>query len=118
MGTRVEKIENSCWPSLSNKAFVPFRLYEKMIAHRALAAATSRAYAKRSMSDAPKMHKAKDVWRQIEATRPKDDHPHNVFHPPYNKVTAFVLVFGAFAFGYGSMYAGMRHQQYKQGYWK
>jgi len=73
---RVEKIEFSCWPSLSNKAFVPFRLYEKMIAHRALAAATSRAYAKRSMSDAPKMHKAKDVWRQIEATRPKDDHPH------------------------------------------
>ena len=33
--------------------------------------------AQRSMSTAtPKTHKAKDVWAQIEATRPKDPHPH------------------------------------------
>eukprot|EP00548_Thalassiothrix_antarctica_P007754 CAMPEP_0194132302 /NCGR_PEP_ID=MMETSP0152-20130528/2806_1 /TAXON_ID=1049557 /ORGANISM="Thalassiothrix antarctica, Strain L6-D1" /LENGTH=88 /DNA_ID=CAMNT_0038827309 /DNA_START=33 /DNA_END=296 /DNA_ORIENTATION=- len=88
-----------------------------MISRRALTVVTSRACAKRSMSDAPKMHKAKDVWASIEATRPKDDHPHNVFHPPYNKFVAAFLVGGVVVFGYGSMYMGMRHQQYKQGYW-
>jgi hypothetical protein len=42
----------------------------------------------------------------------------NVFHPPYNKVAAGAMVFSIVFLGYGSMYYGMRHQQYKQGYWK
>lgn len=88
-----------------------------MIARRAVARVVSNAH--RSMSTAtPKTHKAKDVWAQIEATRPKDPHPHNVFHPPYNKVSSAILVASILVAGYGSMYMGMRHQQYKQGYWK
>ena len=46
-----------------------------MIARRAVARFASNA--QRNMSTAPpKTHKAKDVWVQIEATRPKDPHPH------------------------------------------
>jgi hypothetical protein len=46
-----------------------------MIARRAVVRVVSNAH--RSMSTAtPKTHKAKDVWAQIEATRPKDPHPH------------------------------------------
>lgn len=70
------------------------------------------------MSDAPRMHKAKDVWKDMVATRPVDHHPHNVFEPPYSKVTAAVGILSILGLGYGSMYMGMRHQQYKQGYWK
>mmetsp|Transcript_830 Transcript_830/g.994 ORF Transcript_830/g.994 Transcript_830/m.994 type:complete len:93 (-) Transcript_830:2677-2955(-) len=87
-------------------------------ARRSLAITSSRVCSKRQMSDGPKLHKAKDVWAQLEGTRPKDPHPHNVFHPPYNMGVAAALVGGVVAFGYGSMYMGMRHQQIKQGYWK
>jgi hypothetical protein len=40
--------------------------------------AISRTGAKRAMSDTPgpKMHKAKDAWKTIHATRPVDPHPH------------------------------------------
>jgi hypothetical protein len=41
-----------------------------------------------------------------------------VFHPPYSKVTAAFGVITVVSLGYGAMYMGMRHQQYKQGYWK
>eukprot|EP00979_Chaetoceros_neogracilis_P017329 scaffold10203_cov272-Chaetoceros_neogracile.AAC.28 len=82
--------------------------------------AISRTGAKRAMSDTPgpKMHKAKDAWKTIHATRPVDPHPHNVFHPPYNKVTSAVAVCSVVGLGYGVMYSGLRHQQKKQGYWK
>jgi hypothetical protein len=33
------------------------------------------------MSDAPKMHKAKDVWKDMVATRPVDPHPHVSIFP-------------------------------------
>ena len=38
----------------------------------------SRMGARRTMSDSagPKMHKAKDAWKTINATRPVDPHPH------------------------------------------
>lgn len=38
----------------------------------------TRAVSRRAMSDAagPKMHKAKDVWKQLETTRPPVGHPH------------------------------------------
>mmetsp|Transcript_18636 Transcript_18636/g.17945 ORF Transcript_18636/g.17945 Transcript_18636/m.17945 type:complete len:94 (+) Transcript_18636:61-342(+) len=76
--------------------------------------------ARRAMSDTPgpRMHKAKDAWAQIKNTRPVDPHPHNVFHPPYNPVAAGVGVVTVIFLGYGFMHNGMRHQQYKQGYWK
>lgn len=46
-------------------------------ARRAVVQAAARAQARcMSTAAAPKTHKAKDVWRQIEATRPKDPHPH------------------------------------------
>ena len=49
--------------------------HRTMIARRAVLRLASTT--PRSMSTAtPKTHKAKDVWAQIEATRPKDDHPH------------------------------------------
>mmetsp|Transcript_26703 Transcript_26703/g.37635 ORF Transcript_26703/g.37635 Transcript_26703/m.37635 type:complete len:89 (-) Transcript_26703:299-565(-) len=73
--------------------------------------------AKRSMSDGPKMHKA-SAWQKLEATRPVDPHPHPVFEPPFNPVASGALVFGCVVAGYGVIYNGMRHQQYKQGYWK
>lgn len=51
------------------------RTHLTMIARRAVARFAPNA--QRSMSTAtPKTHKAKDVWTQIEATRPKDPHPH------------------------------------------
>mmetsp|Transcript_11830 Transcript_11830/g.17941 ORF Transcript_11830/g.17941 Transcript_11830/m.17941 type:complete len:91 (-) Transcript_11830:351-623(-) len=80
----------------------------------------SRMVSKRAMSSAggPKLHKAKDAWQTIAATRPVDPHPHNVFHPPYNKVTVGCMIAGVLTAGYGSMYYGMWHQQKKQGYWK
>mmetsp|Transcript_2022 Transcript_2022/g.3212 ORF Transcript_2022/g.3212 Transcript_2022/m.3212 type:complete len:92 (-) Transcript_2022:302-577(-) len=77
--------------------------------------------AKRTMSAAakaePKMHKA-DAWKELTAKRPVDPHPHPTFEPPYNKVGIACGVVGVITAGYGSMYFGMRHQQYKQGYWK
>lgn len=36
----------------------------------------SRMGAKRVMSTGPRLHKAKDAWQSIEATRPVDPHPH------------------------------------------
>ena len=36
----------------------------------------TRVGAKRTMSTTPKMHKAKDVWKQLESTRPPEGHPH------------------------------------------
>jgi hypothetical protein len=39
----------------------------------------SRVGAKRTMSTTPKMHKAKDVWKQLESTRPPQGHPHVSF---------------------------------------
>jgi hypothetical protein len=41
-----------------------------------------------------------------------------VFEPPYNGVVVGAAVVGVICTGYGLMYFGMRHQQYKQGYWK
>mmetsp|Transcript_15003 Transcript_15003/g.25451 ORF Transcript_15003/g.25451 Transcript_15003/m.25451 type:complete len:91 (-) Transcript_15003:108-380(-) len=89
-------------------------MYSRRVISRAVAGLAS----KRTMSAAPKSHRAKDVWAELEATRPKEDHPHLVFHPPYDNVTVFIGVASCVLFGYGSMYYGMRHQQYKQGYWK
>mmetsp|Transcript_7838 Transcript_7838/g.14126 ORF Transcript_7838/g.14126 Transcript_7838/m.14126 type:complete len:91 (-) Transcript_7838:275-547(-) len=73
----------------------------------------------RAMSDSagPKLHRAKDAWKVIEATRPVS-HAHLCFEPPYSPVTSAIMVGGILCIGYGSMYFGMRHQQYKQGYWK
>eukprot|EP00559_Dactyliosolen_fragilissimus_P005729 CAMPEP_0184855268 /NCGR_PEP_ID=MMETSP0580-20130426/566_1 /TAXON_ID=1118495 /ORGANISM="Dactyliosolen fragilissimus" /LENGTH=91 /DNA_ID=CAMNT_0027349741 /DNA_START=39 /DNA_END=311 /DNA_ORIENTATION=+ len=84
-----------------------------------LATTVSRIGSKRAMSQSaePRMHKAKDVWVKIKETRPPEGHPHNVFHPPYNKVAAGVGVVSIVVTGYGTMYYGMSHQQYKQGYW-
>lgn len=44
--------------------------------------AVSRVGAKRAMSEStgPRMHKAKDVWANLEATRPKEGHPHVSFN--------------------------------------
>jgi hypothetical protein len=42
----------------------------------------------------------------------------NVFHPPYDKLSTGIMVTTVFLTGYGVVYFGMRHQQYKQGYWK
>ena len=79
----------------------------------------ARASSKRPMSTAsPKMHKAKDVWGELKATRPPEGHPHTVFEPPYNPVVVGCAIAGVITTGYGLMYFGMRHQQYKQGYWK
>eukprot|EP00970_Alexandrium_tamarense_P006615 scaffold1143_cov198-Alexandrium_tamarense.AAC.6 len=37
----------------------------------------ARATSRRQMSTAsPKMHKAKDVWGELKATRPPEGHPH------------------------------------------
>lgn len=36
----------------------------------------SRIGSRRQMSDAPRMHKAKDAWKDMVATRPVDPHPH------------------------------------------
>eukprot|EP00558_Chaetoceros_sp_UNC1202_P014502 CAMPEP_0197233654 /NCGR_PEP_ID=MMETSP1429-20130617/1662_1 /TAXON_ID=49237 /ORGANISM="Chaetoceros sp., Strain UNC1202" /LENGTH=90 /DNA_ID=CAMNT_0042691947 /DNA_START=27 /DNA_END=296 /DNA_ORIENTATION=+ len=90
-----------------------------MIANNTMRTAATRMGTRRAMSDAtgPKMHKAKDAWKQINATRPVDPHPHNVFHPPYNKATVAAGVLTVLSLGYGSMYYGMYHQQTKQGYW-
>jgi hypothetical protein len=61
----------------------------------------ARAGASRNMStQAPKMHKAKDMWQTIEAMRPKDPHPHVSVHPglyknrraPRTKHSPFVVV--------------------------
>ena len=41
-----------------------------------------------------------------------------VFEPPYNPIVVTCGVIGVVCTGYGMMYFGMRHQQYKQGYWK
>ena len=79
----------------------------------------ARAGTRRQMSTAaPKMHKAKDVWGELKATRPPAGHDHTVFEPPYNGAVVGAAVVGVICTGYGLMYFGMRHQQYKQGYWK
>lgn len=36
----------------------------------------SRVGSKRSMSEGPKMHRARDSWATLENARPKDPHPH------------------------------------------
>ena len=41
-----------------------------------------------------------------------------VFEPPFNPMVVGPAVIGVLCTGYGMMYFGMRHQQYKQGYWK
>eukprot|EP01082_Thalassiosira_pseudonana_P011002 g10343.t1 g10343 contig4:1689771-1690398(-) len=79
----------------------------------------ARATSRRQMSTAsPKMHKAKDVWGELKATRPPEGHPHTVFEPPFSPPVVGAAVVGVISIGYGLMYFGMRHQQYKQGYWK
>ncbi|KAL7482209.1 hypothetical protein ACHAW6_007904 [Cyclotella cf. meneghiniana] len=122
----------------------------------------ARVSSKRPMSTvAPKMHKAKDVWGELKATRPPPGHDHinlnfeiecagrgggggggdncrrlavdcsyrerqlrvaqnhaTVFEPPYSPVVVGAAVTTVLVTGYGLMYFGMRHQQYKQGYWK
>ena len=45
-------------------------------------------------------------------------HVQLVFHPPYDKTAATLGVVACVLFGYGTMWYGMRHQMYKQGYWK
>jgi hypothetical protein len=42
----------------------------------------------------------------------------NVFEGDYNKFVVGGMVLSVLTLGYGSMYFGMRHQQYKAGYWK
>lgn len=45
----------------------------------------SRAGARRPMSTAtPKMHKAKDVWGELKATRPPEGHAHVSRHIEFN----------------------------------
>ncbi|KAL9191225.1 hypothetical protein ACHAXT_000931 [Thalassiosira profunda] len=82
------------------------------------ARSAARAAARRPMSTAaaPKMHKAKDAWGKLP--RPPPGHDHAVFEPPYNPIVVTCGVIGVVCTGYGMMYFGMRHQQYKQGYWK
>jgi hypothetical protein len=41
-----------------------------------------------------------------------------VFEPPYSTPVIAAFTVGIISAGYGMMYFGMRHQQYKQGYWK
>ena len=102
----------------------------------------------RSMSTVPRMHKAKDAWPQLlEQTRPHGHHPHVswnkvfqsflynyyfcipcspyctmftqlVFELPYNPIVTTSMIIGVVALGAGSMFFGVAHQQYKQGYWK
>lgn len=38
--------------------------------------AVSRVGSRRAMSDAPKLHTAKNSWKTINSTRPVDPHPH------------------------------------------
>mmetsp|Transcript_27939 Transcript_27939/g.43918 ORF Transcript_27939/g.43918 Transcript_27939/m.43918 type:complete len:90 (-) Transcript_27939:174-443(-) len=79
-----------------------------------------RAATRRPMSttSAPKMHKAKDTWGELVKTRPPPGHDHTVFEPPYSTPVIAAFTIGIISTGYGMMYFGMRHQQYKQGYWK
>ncbi|EJK66645.1 hypothetical protein THAOC_12422 [Thalassiosira oceanica] len=90
-----------------------------MIANTAIRAA-ARVGSRRPMSTvaAPKMHKAKDAWSELQKTRPPPGHPHLVFEGDYSTPFIGAAVIGVVASGYGMMYFGMRHQQYKQGYWK
>jgi hypothetical protein len=41
-----------------------------------------------------------------------------VFELPYNPIVTTSMIIGVVAFGAGSMFFGVAHQQYKQGYWK
>mmetsp|Transcript_23282 Transcript_23282/g.39797 ORF Transcript_23282/g.39797 Transcript_23282/m.39797 type:complete len:91 (-) Transcript_23282:249-521(-) len=90
-----------------------------MIASTALRNAV-RVGSRRPMStaSAPKTHMAKDVWPELQKTRPPPGHDHTVFEPPYNTAVVAAGVVTVITTGYGMMYFGMRHQQYKQGYWK
>mmetsp|Transcript_5015 Transcript_5015/g.8981 ORF Transcript_5015/g.8981 Transcript_5015/m.8981 type:complete len:92 (+) Transcript_5015:76-351(+) len=89
-----------------------------MIASTALRNA-ARVGSRRQMSTAaPKTHKAKDAWVELQKTRPPPGHEHRVFEPPYSTPFVGAMVVGVLCTGYGMMYFGMRHQQYKQGYWK
>ena len=45
-------------------------------------------------------------------------HAQTVFEPPYSTPVIAAFTIGIISTGYGMMYFGMRHQQYKQGYWK
>ena len=65
------------WPGSTLQCFTALTK-STMIANNAVRTAATRIGTKRAMSDAagPKMHKAKDAWKQIHATRPVDPHPH------------------------------------------
>eukprot|EP00544_Gedaniella_sp_CCMP2646_P003369 CAMPEP_0202487128 /NCGR_PEP_ID=MMETSP1361-20130828/5546_1 /ASSEMBLY_ACC=CAM_ASM_000849 /TAXON_ID=210615 /ORGANISM="Staurosira complex sp., Strain CCMP2646" /LENGTH=89 /DNA_ID=CAMNT_0049116449 /DNA_START=35 /DNA_END=301 /DNA_ORIENTATION=- len=89
-----------------------------MLARSALARTVARTSgSRRSMSDAPKMHKYKNCEQLLKETRPPSGHAHLTFNPPYNPVHTTTGILLIMAIGYGTMYAGMRHQQIKQGYW-
>jgi hypothetical protein len=47
-----------------------------MNSRRVIVTATSYAQRRMMSTALPRTHKAKDFWPQIEATRPKDPHPH------------------------------------------
>eukprot|EP00571_Detonula_confervacea_P017052 CAMPEP_0172309228 /NCGR_PEP_ID=MMETSP1058-20130122/9582_1 /TAXON_ID=83371 /ORGANISM="Detonula confervacea, Strain CCMP 353" /LENGTH=88 /DNA_ID=CAMNT_0013021813 /DNA_START=42 /DNA_END=308 /DNA_ORIENTATION=+ len=78
----------------------------------------ARVGSRRSMSTATKSHKYSDVAADLVKTRPPPGHAHTVFEPPFSPPVVAAGVIGVLCTGYGMMYYGMRHQQYKQGYWK
>ncbi|KAL7546395.1 hypothetical protein ACHAWF_009730 [Thalassiosira exigua] len=80
----------------------------------------ARASSRRPMSTAaaPKIHKYQDVKAELAGTRPAPGHDHTVFEPPFSVPVVAAGVVTVLSTGYGLMYFGMRHQQYKQGYWK
>jgi hypothetical protein len=112
-----------------------------------VARTTISTLSRRSLSTAvagPKLHKAKGNWEALKAKRPIDQedlhvsdtlvfvvifrfqipYPYTVpvsqlvFTKPYDTGTVFLLVGSMLGIGVGSMVFGVRHQQYKQGYWK
>jgi len=90
-----------------------------MLARSLASRAIVRSGKPRCMSTVPRMHKAKDFWPQLkEQTRPHGHHEHLVFELPYDPPVAVGMIAGICIIGYGSIAFGLRHQQYKQGYWK
>ncbi|KAL3809923.1 hypothetical protein ACHAXA_005337 [Cyclostephanos tholiformis] len=91
-----------------------------MLSSTAVLRVASRSRGGRSMSTAaaPKFHKYKDAAPELMKTRPPPGHDHTVFEPPFSPPVVAASVIGVICSGYGMMYFGMRHQQYKQGYWK
>mmetsp|Transcript_34022 Transcript_34022/g.72515 ORF Transcript_34022/g.72515 Transcript_34022/m.72515 type:complete len:100 (-) Transcript_34022:291-590(-) len=88
-------------------------------ARRAVVGAGGRRSASAATATAPpREHMAKDKWSELVASRPPPGHPHTVFEPPFSTPVVAGGVIGVLCTGYGLMYFGMRHQQYKQGYWK